>query len=211
MKIVTSTMLVAMVLALAGCAAPPQPAWRADAQSALDGFTDAYLAGASAAANTEFARARAGAAGTGDAAAVGQVELVRCAAHTASLEIDDCAGFAALAADATPAQRAYAAYLAGRWQGLDAALLPEQHRAVVTGGALAAVADPLSRLVAAGASLRAGKLTPDGIATATETASSQGWRRPLLAWLGVSIQRAEALGDAQEVARLRRRVALAQP
>lgn len=196
-------------LALAGCATqPPQPAWRADAQSALDGFTEAYLAGASDAARTEFARARAGAAGTGNAAAVGQIELVRCAAQTASLDIDDdCSGFAALAADATPAQRAYADYLAGRWQGLDVALLPEQHRSVP----LAAIADPLARLVAAGAALRAGTLTPEGIATATETASTQGWRRPLLAWLGVAIQRAQALGDEAEVARLRRRVALAQP
>ena len=203
--------LIAALLLAACTTQPPQPAWRADAQSALDGFTDAYLAGASAAARTEFARARAGAAGTGDAAAVGQVELVRCAVQTASLDVDDCTGFAALALDATPAQRAYAAYLAGRWQGLDVALLPEQHRAVVSGGAIAPIADPLARLVAAGAALRAGKLTPDGIGSAIATASTQGWRRPLLAWLGVAIRRAEALGDTAEVARLRRRVALAQP
>ncbi|WP_332877005.1 hypothetical protein [Massilia sp. S19_KUP03_FR1] len=206
-------MIVACIaLALAGCATQaPQPAWRADAQSALDGFTDAYLAGASAAASTEFARARAGAAGTGDAAAVGQIELVRCAAQTASLDVAECTGFAALASDATPAQRAYASYLAGRWQEVDVALLPEQHRAVIKGGAIAPIADPLSRLVAAGAALRAGQLAPEGIATAAETASTQGWRRPLLAWLGVAIQRAQALGNAAEVARLRRRVALAQP
>lgn len=199
-------------LVLAGCATqPPQPAWRPDAQSALEGFTDAYLAGDSAAARTEFARARAASTGTGDAVAVAQIELVRCAAQTASLDVDDCPGFVPLAPDASAAQRAYAAYLAGRWQGLDAALLPEQHRTVVGGGSLDKVADPLARLVAAGAALRAGKLTPDGIATATQTASTQGWRRPLLAWLGVSIQRAQAVGDAQEVARLRRRVGLAQP
>jgi len=204
--------LASISLALAGCTTQaPQPAWRAGAQSALDGFTEAYLAGDSAAAGVEFSRARTGAAGTGDAANVGQVELVRCAARAASLDAAECGGFDALANDATPAQRAYAAYLAGRWQGLDVALLPEQHRKVVAGGAIAPIADPLSRLVAAGAALRAGKLTPDGIATATEAASTQGWRRPLLAWLGVSIQRAQALGDTQEVARLRRRVALAQP
>jgi hypothetical protein len=121
----------------------------------------------------------------------------------------DCAGFAALAADATPAQRAYAAYLDGRWQGLDAALLPEQHRAVVASGALAAVADPLSRLVAAGALLKAGRITPADIAAAVDTASSQGWRRPLLAWLGVQEQRARAAGDAAAVERIRRRIELA--
>jgi hypothetical protein len=205
-------LLSAMALALAGCSsAPPQPAWRVDAQSSLTGFTDAYLAGDSSAARADFSRARADAAATGDPVAVAQVELLRCAAQTASLDIGECSGFTALASDATPAQRAYASYLAGRWQGLDVALLPEPQRGVPGGAALAAIVDPLSRLVAAGASLRAGKLTPDGIATASATASGQGWRRPLLAWLGVSIQRAEALGDAQEAARLRRRVALAQP
>jgi hypothetical protein len=201
-----------MMLALAGCATEPAPpAWKPDAQSALEGFTDAYLAGESAAARTEFARARAASTGTGDPVAVAQIELVRCAAQTASLDVEECSGFTRLAPDATPAQRAYADYLAGRWQGLDAALLPEQHRGVASGAALTTIADPLSRLVAAGAALRAGKLTPEGIATATDTASTQGWRRPLLAWLGVSIQRAQALGDTAAVARLQRRVALAQP
>lgn len=200
-----------VMLALAGCASAPQPAWRLDAQSALQGFTDAYLAGDTLAARTEFTRARAASTGTGDPVAVAQIELVRCAAQTASLDVAACTGFTALAPDASPAQRAYADYLAGRWQGLDAALLPEQHRAIVAGGALDTVADPLSRLVAAGALLRAGRLTPAGIVTATETASTQGWRRPLLAWLGVAIQRAEALGDRPLVERLQRRVALAQP
>ena len=206
--VLASALAGALAAALAGCASKPAPpAWQPDAQSALEGFTDAYLAGASAAARTEFTRARAASTGTGDPVAVAQVELVRCAAQTASLDVDDCAGFTALAADATPAQRAYADYLAGRWQGLDRAVLPEQHH----GTARAAIADPLSRLVAAVATLRAGQRTPDGIAIAIDTASTQGWRRPLLAWLGVAIRRAQALGDTQEVARLQRRVALAQP
>jgi hypothetical protein len=122
----------------------------------------------------------------------------------------DCAGFAALANDATPAQRAYAAYLDGRWQGLDANLLPEQHRAIVTSGSLAGVADPLSRLVAAGALLKARRITPADIGAAVDTASSQGWRRPLLAWLGVEEQRARAAGDAAAVERIRRRIELAE-
>jgi hypothetical protein len=134
---------------------------------------------------------------------------VRCAARVASLDFDDCPGYAALATDATPEQRAYADYLYGRWQGLNAALLPEQHRSVLATGQVAGVADPLSRLVAAGASFRAGRITPEGIVQAIDTASNQGWRRPLLAWLGVQAQRAEAAGDAQEVQRIRRRMALA--
>jgi hypothetical protein len=206
----TKPFLTALIVAaLSGCASKPQPpAWEGDAKSSLDGFTDDFLRGESAAADAEFARARRASASTGRFDVVAQAELVRCGVHAAALDYD-CASFAALAGDATPAQRAYAAYLDGRWQGLDAALLPEQHRAVVTSGTLAGVTDPLSRLVAAGALLKAGRITPADIAAAVDTASSQGWRRPLLAWLGVQEQRARAAGDAAAAERIRRRIGLA--
>ncbi|MFL6633205.1 MAG: hypothetical protein ACJ8HJ_12925 [Massilia sp.] len=201
--------LAAALAAFSGCASKPQPpAWEGDAKSSLDGYTDDFLRGDSAAADAEFARARRASASTGRFDVVAQAELVRCGVKAAALDYD-CAGFAAVANDATPAQRAYAAYLDGRWQGLDAALLPEQHRAVVASGSLAAVADPLARLVAAGALLKAGRITPADIGAAVDTASSQGWRRPLLAWLGVQEQRARAAGDAAAVERIRRRIELA--
>ncbi|MES2759206.1 MAG: hypothetical protein V4693_17675 [Pseudomonadota bacterium] len=199
-----------IALLLAGCASKPaEPAWRTNAAGALDNFRAAYLKGDSIAAS-DFARARSEMASTGRADLVAHAELVRCAVYTASLVVGECAGFAALAPDATPAERAYAAYLAGQWQGLDVALLPEQHQPIARGAAgLASVADPLSRLVAAGAMLQAGRIAPPDIVIAVDTASSQGWRRPLLAWLGVSEQRARAAGDAAEVERIQRRIALA--
>ena len=207
---IRTTLIFIAVAALSGCASKPQPpAWEGDAKSSLDGFMDDFLRGDSAAADAEFARARRASASTGRFDVVAQAELVRCGVKAAALDYD-CAGFAALANDATPAQRAYAAYLDGRWQGLDAALLPEQHRAVVTTGSLAFVADPLARLVAAGALLKAGRITPADIAAAVDTASSQGWRRPLLAWLGVQEQRARAAGDAAAVEHIRRRIALTE-
>jgi hypothetical protein len=51
-------------------------------------------------------------------------------------------------------------------------------------------------------------LTPAGIDLATDAASTQGWRRPLLAWLGVQAERAKAQGDEATLQRLRRRIAL---
>ena len=157
---IRTTLILVAVAALSGCASKPQPpAWEGDAKSSLDGFTDDFLRGDSAAADAEFARARRASASTGRFDVVAQAELVRCGVKAAALDYD-CAGFAALANDATPAQRAYAAYLDGRWQGLDAALLPEQHRAVVASGSLAAIADPLARRVAAGALLKAGRIRP---------------------------------------------------
>jgi len=200
----------AIVALLAACASgPAPPQWRLDARSALDAFESAWLRGELRVAAQEFARARSELASTGDARLVAQAELTRCALQVTSLEFDDCPGFRPLAQDAGPAARAYAAYLAADWQGLDAALLPAPHRAVVAqGAALAAIDDPLSRLVAAGALFRARRIAPAGIAEAVDTASAQGWRRPLLAWLGVQERRAQAAGDAPAAAEIRRRIEL---
>jgi hypothetical protein len=209
MKKTTLLRTTLLTIALAGCAGKPlPPAWQPDAHGALDGYTDAWLHGDTLAADAEFVRARRATASTGRFENVAQAELVRCAARVAAL-VYECPGYAALAADATPAQQAYASYLQGQWQGLNAGLLPEQHRGVVTRGTLAGVQDPLARLVAAGALMKAGKITPADIAAAVDTASNQGWRRPLLAWLGVQEQRAQAAGDNAAVAQIRRRIALA--
>ncbi len=206
----TRSLIAAALIVLSGCASKPQPpAWEGDAKSSLDGYTDDFLRGDSAAADAEFARARRASASTGRFDVVAQAELVRCGVKAAALDYE-CPGFAAVAHDATPAQRAYAAYLDGRWQGLETNLLPEQHRAVVASGSLAGVADPLARLVAAGALLKAGRITPADIGAAVDTASSQGWRRPLLAWLGVQEQRARAAGDTAAAEGIRRRIELAQ-
>lgn len=200
--------LIAAVLA--GCASGPLPPdWQANAKGALDASVDDYLKGHTAASASEFREARLETAATGRPDHVAQVELVRCAAQVASLVFEDCPGYAALAPDATPSQRAYAAYLAGQWDGLEVALLPEQHRAIVGGGALEKVEDPLSRMVAAGALFKAGRIAPGGIEMAVDTASNQGWRRSLLAWLGVQAQRAEAAGDTAAAAAIERRRKLA--
>jgi hypothetical protein len=199
------TCALALTFALAACASKaPPPAWQPDARSSLDGFLDAWLQGDTSAADAEFARARRATAATGRFDLVAQAELVRCAARVAALDYY-CPGYVALAGDATPAQRAYAAYLDGRWGDLDAGLLPEQHRAVVASGSLAGVADPLARLVAAGALLKAGRIAPADLENAVDTASNQGWRRPLLAWLGVQEHRAQAAGDSAAAERIRRR------
>jgi hypothetical protein len=56
--------------------------------------------------------------------------------------------------------------------------------------------------------MRSGGIDPAGIAAAVDIASAQGWRRPLLAWLGVQMKRAEAAGDGETAARIKRRMDL---
>ncbi len=206
--------LLSGIALISACASKPAaPNWQANAHGALKDFSAAYLTGNSRVANLEFARARSEIASTGRADLLARAELVLCATRVASLEFDNCAGMASLADDAGPSERAYAAFLKGNWQGLDAAALPAQHRAMVTSGtesarnaALAGQQDPLAQLIAAGVLFQMGQIAPAGIAAAVNTASEQGWRRPLLAWLGVQARRAEAAGDVEAKARIQRRM-----
>lgn len=206
-----TTSLAILAFVLAGCGSHPlPPSWKSNASGSLEAFGDAWLKGDTGIADLQFSRARSEMASTGRPDLVAKAELYRCAVRVATLDFDGCPGFDALAQDAAPAERSYAAYLAGRTQGVDVALLPEQHRAIASGkGGLAIMADPLARLVAAGVLMQSGRITPADIAAATDTASGQGWRRPLLMWLGVSLKRAQAAGDGAEAARIQRRIDLA--
>ncbi|AMO22920.1 hypothetical protein GCM10027034_34270 [Ramlibacter solisilvae] len=204
---------LALLLALAACGSqPPAPGWQGSAHDSLGRFTTAYLKGDSRA-DSEFQRARGELASTGQAGLVARAELTRCAAMVASLVQEPCEGFERLRADAPAPERAYADYLAGRVAPTQVALLPPQYRAVAGGredaAALQAIGDPLSRLVAAGVLFRNGRASPQVLTLASDTASQQGWRRPLLAWLGVQAQRAERAGARDEAERIRRRMQLA--
>lgn len=202
---------IAAAALLAACGNnPPAPDWQMTARDSGQRAVVAYLKGDARVEAAEFDRARKAAASTGSAEQVARVELLRCAARVASLVVEPCTGFEALRADAPAAERAYGDYLAGTLQPMDAGLLPEAQRRVAAGGSIDGAEDPLSKLVAAGVLFQAGKASPDVIAQATETASLQGWRRPLLAWLLVQLKRVEQAGASEEAERLKRRIALVE-
>ncbi|MES2582893.1 MAG: hypothetical protein V4627_09275 [Pseudomonadota bacterium] len=207
-------LLVLGVLLLSGCStAPPAPNWQLESKGAMDRSVAAYLEGNNRIEAAELARARAQLSRTGRADLVAGAELLHCAAHVASLVLEPCAGFEALRQDATDAQRAYADYLRGQLAPSKITLLPAAQQAAASRNASDATAlqgidDPLSRLVAAGVLLQTGKANPATLAQAVDTASSQGWRRPLLAWLGVQLQRATQAGQTAEAERLQRRIQL---
>lgn len=207
-----AALLIAAVL-LTACAGGPKPLdWQLEARGSMERSVAAYMEGNSRVESVELARARSQLARTGRVDLLANAELLHCATRVASLVFEPCAGFEALRRDATEAQRVYADYLRGEMPRQGIALLPAPQRAAAAGdaGAIAGIADPLSQLVAAGVLLQTGRASPAVIAQATETASAQGWRRPLLAWLGVQAQRAGQAGDLEEADRLRRRIALTQ-
>lgn len=201
------------VLLVACSSKPPVPDWQMNAQAAATKATEAYLSGNARVEQLEWERARAEVARTGRADLLARLELMRCAAQVASLLVGPCDRFEALRLDASAPEQAYADYLAGRVSPQQVPLLPEAQRKVAASGeaaTLAGIEEPLSRLVAAGVLFQTGRASPAVVAAATDTASAQGWRRPLLAWLLLQVQRAEAAGDAEAAAALRRRVGIVE-
>lgn len=205
----------AAAIVLSACAASPKPAdWQLEAKSSLERAVNAYLEGNSRIEAAEIARARREISSTGRVDLMARAELLSCASRVASLVLEPCAGFEKLRQDAPPAERAYADYLAGVLLPQDVALLPKSQQigaqAAINGAqaAIDSIADPLSRLIAIGVAFQAGKASPAAVQAAVDTASAQGWRRPLLAWLGVQLALAEKSNDSAEAARLQRRIAL---
>jgi len=221
--------LLVTTLLLSACASRPLPPdWQVNSQGSMDRSIAAYLAGNGRVEIAEFERARSEISRTGRIDLLARIELMRCAGRVASLVVDSsgaCPAFQSLRADASAPERAYADYLDARLAPQDIPLLPMQHRGTAIASATAAAAaiaapavdaalqsidDPLARLVAAGVLFRQGRAGPAVISNAIDTASAQGWRRPLLAWLHIQLQRVEAVGASDEAQRLRRRITLVE-
>jgi hypothetical protein len=208
---------LSIVLMLAACGSKPrQPDWLVNADGAQDRFERTYLSGDDKVAAVEFTRFRSEVARTAQPGLVARAELTRCAVQVASLDFSPCTGFERLRPDAPEAERAYADFLAGAAvSGDQVKLLPEPYRGIAGGqggaAALKGIKDPLPRVIAAGVLLRTEKADPDVLQVAVDTASEQGWRRSVLAWLGAQALRAEKAGANDEAAKLRRRMQLASP
>ena len=213
---VLKSFIAVFVVALTACASGPKPAdWQLNAKSAMERAVAAYLEGNSRVEAAELARARLEISSTGRVDLMARAELLVCASRVASLVFEPCAGFEKLRQDAPPASQAYADYLAGKLQPQAVNLLPKEQQISAQAAisraqpAIENIADPLAKLVAAGTTFQSGAASPALLQAAVDAASSQGWRRPLLAWLGVQLKLAEASGNSLEAARLQRRITLA--
>ena len=213
----TKALAAISVIALAACSSqPPAPDWTLAAESATQKATAAYLQGQQRIEALQWQKARDSVASTGQPALAAKVELMRCAAQVASLEWDDCPAYEALAQDAAQEDQAYARYLQGRAQPADIELLPEAQRAVARqlgsagDAAPVEIKDPLSSLVVAGVQLRSGRASPALLQQAVDTASAQGWRRPLMAWLLLQLKSEQQAGNSDKAAQLERRLKLLQ-
>ena len=206
-----------ILLAACGSGGPPPPDWKTDSADLIERYKKHALLGENALAERYFQQAVTATGGAGRVADTAHLWLVRCATRRAMLIDDACSEYADLARiEPNAADQAYYQFLTLRWDSVDVSLLPSQHRDLVRTQAgkrhetLNRVSEPLARLLDASLLVMRKESDSATLALATETASSQGWRQPLLTYLKLLEKQAAAQGNTSEQARLARRIQLVE-
>ncbi len=215
MKTLIAALFAALLLS--ACGGTPPPDWKLNAVSLIEHYQQRWLEGDSKAADLALDKARAEIAKTGRLDLLARLELAACGTRSAGLDFSPCDAFARLEGDAAPADTAYARFLSGAWEGLDVQLLAPHYASLAkakdeatANRAVAEIKAPLPRLIAAAMLFKASRAEPATLKLAVDTASEQGWRHPLLAWLAVQMKRAQAGGDADAAAQIQRRIDLVE-
>lgn len=214
-KLVALTAL--FLLTACGSGGPPPPDWKTDSADLIERYKKHALLGENTLAERYFQQAITATGGAGRVADTAHLWLVRCATRRAMLIDDTCNEYAELATlEPNAADRAYFHFLTLRWDEVDAALLPEQHRNLVRAPAgkrsetLNHITDPLARLLDASLLVQRKESDSGTLALATETASVQGWRQPLLTYLKLQEKLAAEQGKTAEQAKLAKRIQLVE-
>ena len=206
-----------IMLSACGSGGPPPPDWKADSADLIDRYKKYALLGDNILAERYFQQAVTATGGAGRVADTARLWLVRCATRRAMLIDDACTEYAGLARiEPDAADQAYYQFITLRWNAIDIARLPAQHRALVNAPAgkrnevLNQISDPLARLLDASLLVMRQEADATTLTLATETASSEGWRQPLLTYLKLQEKQAVNQGNAAELDRLAQRIQLVE-
>jgi hypothetical protein len=200
-----------------GSGGPPPPDWKTDSADLIERYRKHALLGENTLAERYFQQAVAATGGAGRVTETARLWLVRCATRRAMLIDDSCPEYVDLARiEPNAADQAYYQFLTLRWEAVDVAQLPSQHRDLVKATPdirhtlLDKIDEPLARLLDASLLVMRQEANAATLALAVDTASSQGWRQPLLTYLKLQEKQAASQGNAAELARLTRRIQLVE-
>jgi len=211
-------LLTACLILLGGCGGKtPPPDWKVDSADLIERYQKHELRGENLLADRYFQQAVNAAGSAGQVAETARLWLVRCAVRRASLDDDDCSEYVELAKlETTDEDRAYYQFITLDWSGVDASRLPKHYAVLVAGAAdkrhaqVEGINAPLSRLLAASLIVKRGEADDALLSLATETASAEGWKRPLLVYLKLAEKRASERQDADALAAIQARIRLVE-
>lgn len=187
--------IIFFALLISACgSASPVPEWKDNAHRYLKAYKIYFLTGKEDASEPHFIKARKEIASGNDLSLLATAYLTKYALHTASLESFDAVEFAKLQRlEPNAANMSYCHFLKGNFSAADVEELPARYAGIVKAAAgkdatlaareITAIDDPLSRLIACGVWVRYRPYDENILQIAINTASANGWRRPLWAYL----------------------------
>jgi hypothetical protein len=208
------------ILLLAGCSTKPAPVWISAGLKQLEMFKQDFLTGRDQTITEfHFRKAVEELKKGGDADLLGKAWLTRMALQIAVLAAMEEGDYLKIeAGQSVSVNRNYYLFLKGSVAAVDIALLTDSYqpfwKAFRSGDsakaavAIASIEDPLSLLIAAGLAVRHNLENDTILRTAVETASRNGWKNALLAWLERLKSFHEAVGDSAAAAAVSRRIDL---
>ena len=210
-------LLFFVLVFLAGCASRPAPEWIGASYNHLESFKRHYLRGDEILAEKSFQRALEEIRTSGDIDAMAKGCLVRFAVRTAVLEAFDDREYLRLSTLRSSLPHLdYYSFLKGSFAEVAADRLPVQYRpflkALLKGDPgdiereAIRIEDPLSRLIAAGLIVRDRQASEQLLNGAIETASQQGWKKPLLAYLKKLERYYDSVKETSKAAEVRKRL-----
>lgn len=223
MKISTLSLLPILALLLSACGGkPPAPDWKKDSISLIGKYKKAELKGENKLAERYFEQALAAAGSAGKLEETARLHLIHCATRQASLVFEPCTAYQDIAKMSPDTEdETYHRFITGQWDStankLDNSKLPVQYRDYYASlesakpyAGLEKIADPLSRLIAISIALQRKQADDAMLNLAANTASEQGWRKPLLVYLKLLENRATLKTDNAQVTSLRARIKLVE-
>jgi hypothetical protein len=187
-------LLATSLILLAGCGSKTIPDWTNAAFNQLESYKQSYLSGQLRVAEIHFNKATEEIRKSGNLDLLAKAYLTKCAVQTVAIEkIDDSAYLQIETLSPSPTNKTYHRFLRGDFDQVSPNLLPEQYRSffdtlrvVKTGDAtdeLLKMEDPLSRLIAASLAVQHNRCDERCFQVAIDSASKNGWKKPLLVYL----------------------------
>ncbi|MDI6776100.1 MAG: hypothetical protein QMD03_02485 [Syntrophales bacterium] len=211
--------LFAFSILLVGCGAKPVPNWKNVSFHQLESYKKSYLIGKVRIAELHFSKAIEEIKKSGDLNILAMAYLTKYAVNVAVLEDFDDRDYLQIdSVQHDPKNKNFYNFLKGVFDQVDERLLPGEYRNFLKTlrhgreGAMeqeiANIEDPLSKLIATGLLVRHHRCPEMILQVAADTASANGWKKALVAYLEKLQSIYEAKKEMEKAANVQKRLQL---